>query len=476
MKIREALRLREMDVSNVQISLSLKCGRSTLIDIFRKCDELGVDYHQANQMSSTDLEQLLYPPEPPTVNRPESHPDFVYIQQQLEQFPNLNRKFLWEEYVRRNPNPIQYSQFCNRFRVWRKDHNKEVTLCVERKPGEVMEVDWAGDTPNLLCDRTTGELQPVYLFVAAIGNSDLYFAQAFTDMKLGSWIQANTGALEFYGALPRIVTPDNTKTAVKRPVRYDPVLNETYREWAAFYGVAVIPARPRKPRDKNMVENGVGYLQTWIIGRLRHRYFFNMASLNKEVLSILEELNGKPYQKREGTRMTVFHNIDRPAMRPLPATMFENPDYKTCTVGSNYHIEFDRTNYSVPYTHIHKKVTVRVTGTTLEVLYDNQRLCSHPRNYDSHKRYITNRDHMPEKHRGYVEQTDWNGDRYRSWAKKCHRHNKSTLLSTFIMPVTRMTTGICAVIRGQDLCLEIHNGADPTTLEMTMRTLGVGRR
>lgn len=417
MKIREALRLREMQVSNVQISRSLQCGRSTLIEIFRRCDELGVDYNQACQMSNTDLEQLLRPPTEDKGPRP-NDPDFYYIQQQLEEFPKLNRKFLWDEYVRRTPNALQYSQFCERFRAWRKENNKEVTLSMERKPGEIMEVDWAGTALNLLCDRKTGELQPVYLFVSALGNSDIYFAQAFTDLKLNSWIQANTCALEYFGGLPRIVTPDNTKTAVKNHIKYDPVLNETYREWAEYYEVAVIPARPRKPRDKNMVEHGVGYLETWILGRLRHRYFFSMGDLNEAIRSILEELNNKPYQKREGTRQSVFQRIDRPAMRPLPAKRFENPEYKHCSVGSNYHIEFDRTNYSVPYQYIHNKVTIRATGTTVEVLYDNQRICSHPRNYNVHKRYVTDRNHMPEKHRGYVEQMDWDGARYRSWAKK----------------------------------------------------------
>jgi len=164
MKIRDALRMREMDVSNVQISRSMQCGRSTIIEIFRRCDELGLDFSQASQMSNTDLDQLLYPPT--LVKEPKaSDPDFVYIQKQMDEFPRLNRTFMWEEYFRRTPDPLQYSQFCKRFRTWRKENSKEVTLSLERKPGEVMEVDWAGDTMDLLCDRVTGELHTVYLFL-----------------------------------------------------------------------------------------------------------------------------------------------------------------------------------------------------------------------------------------------------------------------------------------------------------------------
>jgi len=416
-KIREALRLRELNVSNVQISRSIKCGRSTLIEVLRRCSELGLDFSQASQMSNTDLEQLIYPPDRIKEAKP-SDPDFAYVQQQLEEFPNLNRKFLWDEYARRTAEPLQYSQFCERFRTWRKENSKEVTLSLERKPGEVMEVDWAGDTMDLLCDRVTGELHKVYLFVATIGNSDLFFAEAFTNTRLDNWIQANTDALEFFGALPRIVTPDNTKTAVYSHERYDPILNAAYREWAEFYCVAVIPARPRKPRDKNMVENGVGYLETWVLGRLRHRYFFSMTELNQEIRKILQELNNKPYQKRDGTRQSIYQKIDRPAMRPLPSTRFERPEFKKCTVGLNYHIEFEKSNYSVPYKYIHKKVIVRATNTTVEILYDNQRICSHARNYNTSRRYVTDKSHMPEKHRRYVEQTDWDGNRYRNWAKK----------------------------------------------------------
>ncbi len=167
-----------------------------------------------------------------------------------------------------------------------------------------------------------------------------------------------------------------------------------------------------------MAENGVGYLETWVLGRLRHRYFFSMTELNQEIRKILQELNNKPYQKRDGTRQSIYQKIDRPAMRPLPSTRFERPEFKKCTVGLNYHIEFEKSNYSVPYKYIHKKVIVRATNTTVEILYDNQRICSHARNYNTRRRYVTDKSHMPEKHRGYVEQTDWDGNRYRNWAKK----------------------------------------------------------
>ena len=166
------------------------------------------------------------------------------------------------------------------------------------------------------------------------------------------------------------------------------------------------------------MENGVGWLETWLLGRLRNRRFFSFSALNQAILEIMAELDETPYQKRTGTRLSIFLEVDLPVMRPLPALRFEKPEFKFATVGNNYHIEFDRTYYSVPYTYFQKKVSVRATSTTVEILYDNLRICSHPRNTNPRKRYVTLPEHMPEKHRRYMEQNDWNGDRYRSWASK----------------------------------------------------------
>lgn len=417
MKIREALRLREMELSNVKISRSIQCSRTTLIELFRKCDKNKISYDSASKMSDHDLEEMLYPQgDHSRYQIPE--PDFPAIQEQLEKYPNLNLKFVWDEYRQQTPDGLSYSQFCERFKRWRQVQGKNLTMVLDRKPGYEMEVDWAGDKPALICDRETGELQPICLFVASLGNSGRLYAEAFPNMSLNNWICAHTHALEYYGARPRLVIPDNAKTAVLRHIRYDPHLNPTYLEWAEHYEVAVTPARPRKPKDKPIVEGGVGWLQTWLLGRLRHRYFFSFADLNRAIREIMADLDRTPYQKRAGTRLSVYLDVDLPQMRSLPATRFEKPDFKTATVGNNYHIEYDRTSYSVPHTYYRKKVTVRATSTTVEVLYDNMRVCSHIRNYDPRKRYVTDPEHMPKKHRRYLEQSDWNGRRYRSWANR----------------------------------------------------------
>ena len=415
-KIREALRLREMSLSNVNISRSIQCSRTTLIEMFRKCDEVEMTHAKASTMSDSELDRLLYP-QAHLTHIKIADPDFAAIQSELLQHPNLNLKFLWDEYAKRTEGALSYSQFCERYKRWRKDSGKELTMPIVHKPGETMEVDWAGDAPLLFCDKKTGELKPIYLFVASVGYSGRLYAEAFPSMNSGNWISAHTHAFEHYAARPRIVTPDNTKTAVLKHIRYDPLLNPLYAEWAEFYEVAIIPARPRKPRDKASVEGGVGWLETWLLGRLRNRRFFSFPDLNRAIRDIMAELDEEPYQKRPGSRLSTFLEVDLPAMRPLPATRFEKADFKVVTVGNNYHVEYDQVNYSVPHTYFHKKVTVRATGTTIEVLYDNMRICSHVRCHDLRQRYVTTPEHMPEKHRQQAERNSWDGARYRSWAK-----------------------------------------------------------
>lgn len=432
MRIREALRLRDMHLNNTEISQSIRCSRTTLVEVFKKCDTLNLAYEKVMQMGDQELDNLLYPGmNQPKIRIPD--PDFPKMEEELRKYKNLNLRLIWKEYRQQTPQGLSYSQFCERYHRWKQVHACKCTMSIEKTPGEKMEVDWAGETPPLFCDKETGELQNIHLFVSSIGDSGYLYAEAFPNEKLNHWITAHTHALEYYGARPRIVVPDNTKTAVKKHEKYDPLLNPTYANWAGFNGVAVIPARPVRPQDKPSVEGGVRYAQTWILGRLRHRFFFSYEELNQAVWELLEELNTTPYQKRAGTRRNVFRDVDLPAMRPLSGKRFEQPIFKFATVGIHYHIEFEGTCYSVPFSYIHKKVTVRATGTMLEILYDNRRLCSHVRNYNPKKRYVTIPEHMPESHRKYKEQSQWDGKRFRSWGKQIgeNTHNViDTLLSS----------------------------------------------
>lgn len=421
MTILEILRLAERGHSLREIAAGANCSRSTAGEVLRRCREANCSYEQAQGMTGESLRKLVYPAY--THRKPiKPEPDFGYIHAELKKHPHLNLQFLWEEYDKQQTEQgfsgLRYSQFCLRYRQWGQTAGKKVTMHQEREPGKELFVDWMGEKPLLVIDRATGEIQAAHFFVGTLGDSGYPYVEAFPDEKSDHWLQAHVHAFAHYGGIPRVIVPDNCKTAVKSPQRYDPVLNPAYRELAAHYEVAVIPARIREPQDKSAVEEGVRWLETWLLGWLRNQRFFSFGELNAAVRVRLEELIRRSYQKRSGTRLSVFEELDYPNLRPLPSAEFETATMVLRTVPDNYHVEYGGFYYSVPYTAYRQKVTLRVTATVIEVLNaDRLRIASHPRRHGG-KRYITIPDHMPMHHRAYWESNQYNGERYRHWAEQ----------------------------------------------------------
>ena len=235
-------------------------------------------------------------------------------------------------------------------------------------------------------------------------------------MKQKSWITAHVHMYEFFGGAARILVPDNCKTAVVHNGGWkDQQINETYQELAEHYGTAIIPARVRSPKDKPNAEGTVGNISTWITAALRDEQFFSLAELNRAIREKLELFNQRLFQKKEGSRLSLFLEDEKPLLVPLPAARFELSDWKTATVQFNYHISVDGMLYSVPYEYIKKKVDVKVTDTTIEIFYNHNRIASHRRLKGRPGKYSTVTEHMPEDHQKYLE---WNGDRFRKWAEQ----------------------------------------------------------
>ena len=230
-----------------------------------------------------------------------------------------------------------------------------------------------------LYDPTTGQVRPAQLFVAVLGASNYTYAEATLDQQMGSWIGAHVRALEFFGGCPQLVVPDNTRTGVSRACRYEPDLNPTYQEMAMHYAVGVLPTRPRKPRDKAKVEVGVQIAERWIVAALRHRKFFSLGEMNRAIGELLDKLNQRPFKKREGSPRNLFEQLDRPALRPLPVERFDLAEWSQATVNIDYHIQFDKSFYSVPYQLARQTVEVRATPTTVEIFHQGKRVASHLR-------------------------------------------------------------------------------------------------
>jgi len=418
MKITEMLRLSEMGLTQRQIGASAGCGKSTVGDVLRLCESKGLNYDKVSRMSDDELHYLLYPDAEAAPDE-SSEPDWKAVQEELAKHKNLNLQFLWEEYRTQYPDGLSYSRYCVHYRRYREAAGRQVSLHNERKAGDVIEVDWMGDTLACVINSETGEAVAAHFFVAIMGYSGLPYVEAFPNEQEPNWIAANVNALHYYGGVPRIIEPDNVKTAVKTPKYFEPVINSAYWELAQHYAVAIVPARVRKPKDKPVVEQTVGWLETWLLGKLRNQTFFSFHELNKTIRKYMHELSRKPFQKREGSRWSDFEEIDQPALRPLPSQKYEIADIVIRSVGDNYHVEYAGFYYSVPYTLHRERVALRATSTTIEIFDKNHlRMASHKRRYGTAKgRYITDEAHMPSNHRAVYQARQYDGSRYRAWAR-----------------------------------------------------------
>lgn len=412
-KYREILRLNSMGLSQRSIASSLQCSRNTVSEVLRRANEKDVSWPLPDDVAEADLQYLLFPEKNQASSR--KIPDCEYIHRELTK-SGVTLSLLWTEYCEScrlsGEIPLMYTQYCNYYRKYAA--TTKATMHIQRKPGEQMEVDWAGQTASVV-DRDTGEIMPVYIFVAVLPCSQYAYVEGFFTQNQESWITAHVNAFAHFGGVPKILVPDNLKTGVEQSSWYSPVINKTYHEMAEHYGMAVIPARVRKPKDKPSVEGAVGSISTWILAALRKQTFFTLGELNQAIKEKLTAFNRKPFQKKPGSRLSAFLDEEKHTLQPLPAIAYECATWKVATVQFNYHIAVENMHYSVPYEYIKHKVDVRITKGVIEVFYNNHRICSHPRLYGRPGQYHTVSDHMPEKHKQFVE---WNAERFISWAEQ----------------------------------------------------------
>ena len=414
-KYREILRLLGNKLKTDEIVRACHVSKKTVIKVKKRAKELEISWPLDDGMTDEKLETILFPKPPKPVST-KRMPDFDHVRKELLR-NGVNKKLLWTEYLeqcrREGAEPLMYSQFC--YYIQQDEQKRHATMHIPRKPAQQVEVDWAGDTAFVV-DRDTGEFIKVYVFVAAMSYSTYAYAEAFPDMKQASWIKANVHMLEYFGGVPRMIIPDNTSTAVNHNgIRKEREINQSYQEFAEHYNTAIIPARIRHPKDKPVAEGSVSRVSTWIIAALRNEQFFSIESLNREIRNKLEEYNNRPFAAKEGSRSELFRDEELPLLAPLPAVPYELASWKKAKVQFNYHITLDFMHYSCPYGLIGKEVDVRVTDSTIEVFYKQDRVASHKRLKGRKGQYSTVQDHMPEKHQHYQE---WNGDRFRQWARR----------------------------------------------------------
>jgi transposase len=407
--VREVLRLTFAGVSKREVARRTGLASSTVRATIARFQSLGLIWPLPETVTDSDLEAKIYR----SAGKKQGHrriiePDWASLHREMKR-KHVTLSILWDEYIEAHPEGYRYSRFCELYRSW--EGTISVTMRQAHLAGDKLFVDYAGDTASVVIDRLTGEIRKAQIFVAVLGASSFTYAEATWTQSLADWIGAHARAFEAIGGVTRLLVPDNTKTAIIKACLYEPQVNRTYTEMAAHYGTGVLPARPRRPRDKAKVEVGVLIMERWILGRLRNRRFHSLGELNEAIRGLLVRLNDeRPIRRLGVTRRQLLEELDRPALKPLPAEPYVFAEWRARRVGIDYHIDIDKHYYSVPHRFARAEVEVRLTGRSVEVFARGERIAVHLRSSGNGK-HTTVQEHMPSSHRRYA---NWTLDRIRT--------------------------------------------------------------
>lgn len=414
-KLREILRLKETcGLTLRKISSVMGLSRPVVTEYLTRCAARGLDYTTARDMPDDALESLLKQSMKPVTEDTRYKAlagRFEHMSKELKRV-GVTRMILWEEYHRDHPDGYGYSQFCYHYQQWA--HSRELSMHIEHKAGEKMFIDFAGKKLAIV-DRTSGESRPVEVFVAILGASQLIYVEAVMSQKKHDFLFASDNAIWYAGGVVETLVPDNLKSAVTKAHRYEPDLNPDYVDFARHYDLAILPARPYKPRDKALVEGAVKIVYQRIYAPLRERVFYSLEDLNAAIHEELEHLNNRPMKGYGKSRRELFEEVEKGALRPLPSERYRHREHCRMKAGFNYHVylKADMHYYSVPYRYRGERVDVFYSEKTVEIYRKNERIALHPRERVKYK-YTTVPEHMPPEHR---YRDDWSAERFLSWAE-----------------------------------------------------------
>lgn len=409
--LRELLRLRlQADLSLRQIQRSLRISLGAVQNITSKADELGLTWSKINTLDDRQLAEVFYPTSDTRVSKGFEPPDWVAIHQELRR-KGVTKHLLWEEYTQAYPNrSYSYPQYCFLYQQWANKQKRSMRQV--HKAGDKLFVDYAGQTVPII-NGQTGEIRMAQIFIAVLGASNYTYCEATRTQALPDWLGSHARTFEFFGGVPKLVVPDNLKSGVTKACRYDPDVNASYQQLAAHYSIAIMPARPRAPKDKAKVEVGVQIIERWILARLRHHTFFSLAELNQCIKALLIDVNNKPFKQLKGTRQQWFDSLDKPALGSLPKQAYTYTDIKTVKVNIDYHIQYDQHLYSVPHHLVGERLELHASAHLIELYFQHQRIASHARAYRPGTTTVP--EHMPVKH---AKHHQWNAGRLMNWAKE----------------------------------------------------------
>jgi transposase len=399
--IDEVLRLAAHGLSQHEISASVGISRTSVRNYLARARHAGLSWPLPDDLDAAGVEARLFTRSADEYRPGRPEPDWLEVHRERKQGKHVTLQLLWLEYRQAHPDGWGYTQFCAHYHRWLE--RQDVVMRLEYPAGERLFVDFCGDTLPIT-DTETGEIWQAQVFVAALAASGYLYVEATGTQELAAWLSAHVNALEFYGAAPRLVVPDNVKSGVTKACWYDPELNPSYLDWARQYSLAILPTRPYHPRDKAAVEAAVQVAERWVLAPLRKRRFFSLGEANAAIAEQLRLVNDRRFRGQDLSRRVLFDQLERPALQPLPSTRYEFAIWKPAKVNIDYHVEFAERYYSVPHQLVREVVEVRATMRAVEIFHRGRRVASHVREY-GRRRFITKPEHMPAAHRAHLEWT-----------------------------------------------------------------------
>ena len=409
-KVKEILRLTlEVKLAYRAVATSTGVSVGVVSKVVNRAKKTGLSWAELSLLDEAALDvRLNGPVATPGEERAEPDPIWIHVEKSR---PGVTLELLHIEYLESHPNGLRYTAFCERYREWLG--RRKLTMRQTHVGGERAFVDYSGKKAFIV-DKRTGERTAVELFVGVLGASSFTYAEATLTQQGVDFIQSHVRMLEYFTGSPALITPDQLKIGVTKSCWYDPEIQRTYEELAEHYGTAVLPARPKRPRDKAKVEVAVQVAQRWILARMRNELFFSLDALNERIRELVEVLNDRPMRTYKKSRRELFEILDKPVLKPLPAERFVYSVWDEVKLNIDYHVTFDDNFYSAPYTLVQEHLDLRATATTVELIFKNQRVASHARSYLKGK-YVTTTAHMPKAHQEHLE---WPPSRVIDWAGK----------------------------------------------------------
>jgi len=410
-KVKKLFKLYTEGVSRRQISTQLGISRNTVSKYISFFQRYKLTHYEVSAMTLEELHRLFksgHKKKSSQLITLEQY--FPYFDKELRK-TGVTKQLLWEEYISKHPEGFKLSQF----RYWYREWCKEVSPVMNftHKAGDKLFIDFTG-RKLIIVDEHTGEIQELEVFVCVLGSSQFTYVEACDSQKKEDFIRCIENSLWYYGGVPSGLVTDNLRAAVTKSSRFEPLVNETFADFAEHYETAVLPTRAYKPRDKAIVENAVRIIYTRVFAPLRNQTFHSKAALNKAILPLLDGHNKMSFRGRDYSRHSLFEDLEKHTLKPLPIKKYELKQYAKGTVHKNSHIYLnkDKHYYSVPYKHIGNKIKIIYSDSLIEIYHKQVRIAVHSRNKRKYG-YTTKKEHMPSHHQFVSE---WSPEKFITWA------------------------------------------------------------